>query len=74
MTAVRCLTEEEWVRRGVKALVNELEPFEAMRFLNLLRAKRLESVRRHRRWQATLDQWDIFAQVFQVVPSDRPSR
>ncbi|RIK27733.1 MAG: hypothetical protein DCC55_39215 [Chloroflexi bacterium] len=71
MSAIRYLPEEELIKRGVKALVDELGPLEAMRFLNLPRAKRLESVRRHRRWQATLDQQRFFAQVFQPSHSER---
>jgi len=34
------------------------------RFLNLRRTRRIESVSRHRRWQATLDKKKFFDKVF----------
>ena len=41
-------------------------PIEAMRFLNLPRARRLESVERHRRWQVSLDQDQFYDQIFGI--------
>jgi hypothetical protein len=55
MKAERYLNEEAAIKKGVDALVRELGPVEAMRFLNLPRESRQESVKRHREWQKTLD-------------------
>lgn len=64
MKPTRYLPEEEFVERGLEALLNALGPIEAMRFLNLPRSHRLESVERHRRWQASLEQDQFYEQVF----------
>jgi hypothetical protein len=64
MKPTRYLTEEELIERGLEALLDALGPIEAMRFLNLPRPRRLESVERHRRWQASLDQDQFYDQIF----------
>jgi len=64
MTTTRYLTEEELIERGLEALMAALGPIEAMRFLALPRPRLMESVERHRRWQASLDQNRFFDQVF----------
>ena len=43
------LQEDEMVRRAIDALMNNLGPVETARFLNLPRARRLNSVLRHRK-------------------------
>lgn len=64
MTTLQYLSEDELIQRGLEALTRALGPIETTRFLALSRAPRLESVQRHRRWQATLDQQTFFNQVF----------
>jgi len=64
MSASRYLPEEELIERGLAALIKALGPVEAMRFLTLPRPRRIESVRRHRRWQATLNRDQFLDQVF----------
>ena len=64
MTTLEYLSEDELIQRGLEALVKALGPIETTRFLALSRARRMESVTRHRRWQATLDQQVFFDQVF----------
>ncbi len=64
MKTTRYLSEEELIERGLKALMKALGPVETTRFLSLKRSSRLESVRRHRRWQATLDEIAFYDQVF----------
>ncbi len=64
------LSEEELVRRAVNALSRELGPVEATRFLARLRqipTKRIESVKRHRKWQTNLDPQAFFDEVFGVA-------
>jgi hypothetical protein len=58
------MDEEKIIRRGIDALVKELGPIEAIRFLNIPRMKRMESVKRHRQWQKTLEKDEFFADVF----------
>ncbi len=58
------LSEEKNIKRGVEALLKALGPVETMRFLTLPRRRRLESVRRHRKWQAALKQKDLYDTVF----------
>lgn len=74
MNKTKYLTEDELVKRGVKALVDALGPVEAMRFLTLPRKRRLESVQRHRRWQAMLNQQEFFDQVFRTPPVNGPRK
>jgi len=64
MRASRYLPEDELIERGLAALIKALGPVETMRFLTLPRTRRIESVTRHRRWQATLDRERFFDQVF----------
>jgi hypothetical protein len=64
MKAERYLNEEATIKRGVDALVKELGPVEAMRFLSIPRGRRQESVKRHREWQKTLDKKSFFDEVF----------
>jgi len=61
------LQEEELVRRAIMALLRSLGPVEATRFLSMPRARTLDSVKRHREWQETLDQSLFFDQVFDQV-------
>ena len=56
--------EEQLIMKAVEVLVKELGPVEASRFLTLPRKKRVESVKRHRQWQAQLQQEEFFDRVF----------
>jgi hypothetical protein len=58
------LQEDEMIRRAIHALMDQLGPIETARFLALPRQRRLDSVRRHRQWQTSLDKDQFFAQVF----------
>jgi len=58
------MDEEIMVKKGIKALIRELGPMEAIRFINMPRKKRVESVRRHREWQKHLDKERFLDQVF----------
>ena len=64
MKTVRYLTDDELIEKGVEALVKALGPVETARFLNLRRAGRIESVKRHRRWQTKLNQKEFLDEVF----------
>lgn len=58
------LPEEKNIERALGALMRALGPVETLRFLTMPHHRRLESVRRHRRWQTQLDQKQFFDQVF----------
>ncbi len=64
MRTEKYMDEEIMVKKGIKALIKELGPMEAIRFINMPRRKRLESVRRHREWQKHLDKERFLDQVF----------
>ena len=64
MSTVRYLEEEIVIKRAIEVLIKELGPVEAMRFVNMPRKKRLESVRRHREWQKLLNKGQFFKGVF----------
>ena len=56
--------EEQLITKAVDVLIKELGPVEASRFLALPKKKRTESVKRHRQWQAQLQQEEFFDRVF----------
>lgn len=58
------MDEELMVKKAIKALIMELGPIEANRFINMPRKKRIESVKRHREWQKHLDKDRFFDQIF----------
>ena len=58
------LSEDRLVRRAVQILMDELGPVETVRFLAIRRARRLDVVARHRRWQRGLDPEAFLAEVF----------
>jgi hypothetical protein len=58
------LSDEQLVEQAINALMDKLGPVETTRFLSLPAKKRVDSVKRHRRWQATLDKERFFDEVF----------
>ncbi|TVR58222.1 MAG: hypothetical protein EA420_17645 [Candidatus Competibacteraceae bacterium] len=64
MKTTRYLDEEVVIKKGMQALVSTLGSVEAVRFMTLPREKRIESVKRHREWQNTLDKDAFFDDVF----------
>ena len=64
MRAIKYMNEEVVIKKGLEALIKELGPVEAIRFINLPKKKRLESVRRHRGWQKLLDKDRFFDDIF----------
>lgn len=56
--------EEQLITKAVNILIKELGPVEASRFLTLPKKKRVESVKRHRQWQAQLQPDEFFDHVF----------
>ena len=58
------MDEEIIIRKAMEALIKELGPVEAIRFINMPKKKKVESVRRHREWQKLLDKDRFFSEVF----------
>ncbi len=64
MRAIKYMDEERMVKKAIKALIGELGPIEANRFICMPKKKRIESVKRHREWQKQLDKNRFFNEVF----------
>ncbi|WP_068543151.1 hypothetical protein [Thermodesulfatator autotrophicus] len=64
MKAERYMDEDTLIRKSIKVLIDTLGPVKTIRFLNLPRKKRIESVKRHREWQKMLDKDKFFNEVF----------
>jgi hypothetical protein len=64
MKSVKYLDEEVVIKKAVEILIKELGPVETIRFINLPKKRRLESVKRHREWQKLLDKDRFFTEVF----------
>ena len=58
------MSEEQLLQQGIEILMEKLGPVETYRFLSLPAPKRIESVKRHRLWQAKLDKGSFFDDVF----------
>lgn len=64
MRTEKYMDEESVIKLGIQVLIKELGPVEAIRFMNLPKKKRMESVKRHREWQKLLDKNHFFNDVF----------
>jgi len=64
MKALKYMNEEEILKKGINILMKELGPVETIRFLNIPRNKRVESVKRHRDWQKTLNKDEFLNDIF----------
>jgi len=68
MIADNILTEEQLIQQATEVLMSKLGLVETLRFLALTTRGRVESVERHRAWQATLDGDAFCDQVFHEDP------
>jgi len=64
MKAVKYMDEDILLKKAIKLLVKELGPVEAIRFINMPKKKRMESVTRHRQWQTHLDKDKFYSEIF----------
>ncbi|MBI3814936.1 MAG: hypothetical protein HY279_10810 [Nitrospinae bacterium] len=64
MKIAKYMDEEAVIKKGMEALIKELGPVEAIRFINIPRKKRMESVKRHREWQKLIDKEKFFDEIF----------
>ena len=58
------ISEEELFEMVIGLLTEKLGPLETSRFLSISGKKRMESVKRHRRWQSKLDKEKFVKEVF----------
>lgn len=64
MKTLKYMDEEVILEKGIEVLMKELGPVETARFLNIPRNKRIESVKRHREWQKSLNKGEFLNDVF----------
>ncbi len=64
MKTAKYMDEEILVKKAIEVLIKELGPIEAIRFINIPKGKRMESVRRHREWQKHLDKEVFYTEIF----------
>ena len=58
------MSEDVVIKKAIEALIEELGPVEAIRFINIPKRKRMESIKRHRKWQNMLDKSVFFDEIF----------
>jgi len=64
MKTVKYMDEDVVIRKAINALIKELGPVETLRFINMPKKKRVESVKRHRDWQKMLNKTQFLNEVF----------
>ena len=64
MKNIKYMNEEVVIKKAIEVLIKELGPVEAIRFINIPKRKRMESIKRHRKWQQMLDKSMFFDEVF----------
>jgi hypothetical protein len=64
MSMPKYMDEEDVIRKAIEVLLKELGPIETIRFINMPKKKRIESVKRHREWQKQLDKKKFLNEVF----------
>ena len=63
MKASTFTDEEKLITKAIDTLIDKLGPVETNRFLSLFRKRRVESVRRHQKWQSKLKKEKFFGEV-----------
>lgn len=58
------INEEQLISIAIDKLIETLGPVETNRFITLPRNKRVDSVERHQRWQASLGKDEFFEKIF----------
>ena len=58
------IEEDKLLKKGVDILMEKLGPIETSRFLSFPSHKRIETVKRHQKWQSQLDKEKYFDEVF----------
>ena len=58
------IKDEKLLKQGVDILTEKLGPIETSRFLSFPPQKRIESVKRHEKWQSVLDKNKFLDDLF----------
>jgi hypothetical protein len=58
------ISEDRLLKQAIGVLMEKLGPVETNRFLSLRSKQRMESVRRHRKWQSKLDKEAFSKEIF----------
>lgn len=66
MSIAKYMDDEDVIRKAIEVLLKELGPIETIRFINMPKKKRIESVKRHREWQKQLDKEKFLNDVFSI--------
>lgn len=64
MKLTKTVPDNDLMKKGIEILFRELGNVDAIRFLSIPRKKRVESVKRHKDWQRTLDKDAFFDEIF----------
>ena len=64
MKLTKTVSDNDLLKKGIEILFRELGKVDAIRFLTIPREKRVESVKRHRGWQQTLEKDTFFDEIF----------
>ena len=64
MKLTKTVPDNDLMKKGIEILFRELGNVDAIRFLSIPRGKRVESVKRHRDWQKTLNKDTFFDEMF----------
>lgn len=64
MSITKLMPDKDLIKKVTKILFKELGYANAVRYLSLPKEEKLESVKRHRNWQDTLDKDTFFNDVF----------
>ncbi len=64
MKNIKYMNEEVVIKKSIEVLIKELGPVEAIRFINIPKRKRMESIKRHKKWQQMLDKSMFFDEIF----------
>jgi len=64
MKLTKTVPDNDLMKKGIEILFRELGNVDAIRFLSIPREKRVESVKRHRDWQKTLNKDTFFDEIF----------
>ena len=64
MKLTKTVPDDDLMKKGIEILFRELGNVDAIRFLSIPRENRVESVKRHKDWQQSLNKDAFFDEVF----------
>ncbi|MEQ8226035.1 MAG: hypothetical protein ABRQ37_27225 [Candidatus Eremiobacterota bacterium] len=64
MKEIKYLPEEELIKKATEILIRELGPVEAIRYMTLPQQKIVDSIKRHKKWQKSLNKEEFLNKIF----------